>query len=71
MSVLQQQQYVSGLAKSQADRTGGGYNVSYMSGFGTYVPRTALPSNLKDDQELNAQFNSIGYYGDLNERLDF
>ena len=29
-----------------------------------------LPSNLGDDGDLAANFNSIGYYGDLLSRLD-
>ena len=30
----------------------------------------SLPSNVGDDNELAANFNSIGYYGDLLARLD-
>ena len=30
----------------------------------------SLPSNVGDDNELSANFNSIGYYGDLLARLD-
>ena len=30
----------------------------------------SLPSNVGDDTELAANFNSIGYYGDLLSRLD-
>ena len=34
------------------------------------VQLPSIPSNVGDDAELAANFNSIGYYGDLLSRLD-
>ena len=30
----------------------------------------SIPSNLAGDEDMKPQFNSIGYYGDLLQRLD-